>query len=400
LITFLSGLMTVVAAVLSLFALMYCVQVLLALVPPWRKRALVRAGTDRPSLAVVIPAHDEEAGIGTILSMVRPQLDAGDRLIVVADNCTDATAEVARGFGATVLERNHATDRGKSFALDYAVRYLENEPPAMVVFFDADSMVDSDTVAELAAACAKLGRPAQAKHVMLPVEGSRVDSRVSSFGNLVKNHVRLLGMRRMGLPSHLTGSGMIFPWSIISCAELAHGHLTEDKKLGIDLTIDGYPPYYCAEAAVWTEAPYTAKGAKTQRERWESGHLSLTRLAPQIMKTAFRHNDPGLFLLAVDIALPPMVLLILGLAAAVVPALLLVVLDGWTFPLWILALSLGLVLALTLAAWWVFGRAMLPARSLPLIVPFILSKIAVYSGNLLKRPESRWIRTDRTRPGK
>ena len=68
----------------------------------------------RPSCAVLVPAHDEEAGLPATLAALWPQLEAGDRLLVVADNCTDRTAAVARAAGAEVLERRDPDRRGKA----------------------------------------------------------------------------------------------------------------------------------------------------------------------------------------------------------------------------------------------------------------------------------------------
>src|SRR5262245_25842959 len=78
------------------------VECLAALLPPRR----ADGGGERPSCAVLVPAHDEEAVLGHTLADLRPQLRPGDRLVVIADNCTDGTALVARAAGADVVERH------------------------------------------------------------------------------------------------------------------------------------------------------------------------------------------------------------------------------------------------------------------------------------------------------
>jgi cellulose synthase/poly-beta-1,6-N-acetylglucosamine synthase-like glycosyltransferase len=105
--------------------------------------------TTRLTCAVLIPAHNEETGIGPTLSSILPQLGAGDRVLVVADNCTDATAAVARASGAEVVERTDATRRGKGYALDFGVRTLEKAPPAVVVIVDADCTLESGSLDRL-----------------------------------------------------------------------------------------------------------------------------------------------------------------------------------------------------------------------------------------------------------
>src|SRR5436309_2851699 len=96
----------------------------LAALLPRRRRAADQAGP-RPTCAVLIPAHDEEAGIGGTIRALLPQLQLGDRVVVIADNCTDRTAEQARSLGAVAAERNDPERRGKGHALDFGVRLLE-----------------------------------------------------------------------------------------------------------------------------------------------------------------------------------------------------------------------------------------------------------------------------------
>src|SRR5262249_5144144 len=99
---------------------------------------------------VVIPAHDEEMVIGATLSHLFRQEYPADRyaVVVVADNCTDRTAEIARAAGATVLERTNTELRGKGYALDWAFDRLMKEDAgtaheaAAFVIVDADTAVD------------------------------------------------------------------------------------------------------------------------------------------------------------------------------------------------------------------------------------------------------------------
>ena len=85
-----------------------------------RKDGAPTAGTSRAPLAVLVPAHDEEEGIAATLAAVLAQLGPHDRLLVVADNCSDATAAVARAAGAEVVERSSDL-RGKGYALAHGI---------------------------------------------------------------------------------------------------------------------------------------------------------------------------------------------------------------------------------------------------------------------------------------
>lgn len=129
----------------------------------------------RPRVAILIPAHNEESGIEATLATILPQLGKGDRALVVADNCQDKTASLARAAGAEVIERSHASLRGKGYALDFGVRHLAADPPEVVIIVDADCRVDAGAVDALAQATVRYQRPAQALYLMHapPGEGLR-----------------------------------------------------------------------------------------------------------------------------------------------------------------------------------------------------------------------------------
>jgi cellulose synthase/poly-beta-1,6-N-acetylglucosamine synthase-like glycosyltransferase len=114
------------------------VQVVCASMP--RRPAPMPAGA-RPQLAVLVPAHNESGVIAQTLQSVLPQLRQGDRLLVVADNCSDATARIAAACGAEVVERRDTSRRGKGYALHFGMRHLERLPPELVVIVDADCEV-------------------------------------------------------------------------------------------------------------------------------------------------------------------------------------------------------------------------------------------------------------------
>src|SRR3984893_6016332 len=87
-----------------------------------RRIVFATSGTRTP-VAILIPAHNEEGGISATLRSIAPQLAEHDRLIVVADNCTDGTKNVAEAEGAEVVSRSSSDKRGKGFALDFGLRY-------------------------------------------------------------------------------------------------------------------------------------------------------------------------------------------------------------------------------------------------------------------------------------
>ena len=208
-----------------------------------------------PLIAVVMPAHNEEAIIARTVGSIVAQLPPNGRLLVVADNCTDSTAQIASRAGAEVTLRRDANRIGKGYALDHGVRILSADPPQVVIFVDADCEVGQGSLAILAKHCASTGRPAQARYSMLTPPSASSADKVSQLAWVIKTLVRPLGSARLGLPCQLMGSGMALPFEIACQLNLATGHLAEDQKFGAELALIGKPPHFCPQARVRQPAP-------------------------------------------------------------------------------------------------------------------------------------------------
>jgi glycosyltransferase involved in cell wall biosynthesis len=121
---------------------------------------------------VLVPAHDEEKVLAQALTAIRAQLEPSDRLVVVADNCTDSTADVARKLGATVVERRDPLRPGKGYALDAGARFLESDPREAVIVIDADCVPQEGAIGSLARAMAAANGPVQGAYLMTAPAGS------------------------------------------------------------------------------------------------------------------------------------------------------------------------------------------------------------------------------------
>lgn len=351
--------------------------------------------TNRPKIAVLVPAHNEASGIGATIETLKPQLTERDRIIVIADNCTDETATIARELGATAIERKDTSLRGKGYALDCGLKFIAEEPPEVVVVVDADCIVEEGAIAKLAQLAAQSGKPVQANYLMEKPPQPRPKDLVSALAVTVKNVVRPSGLTRLGLPCVLGGTGMAFPWLVMKEVSLASGNLVEDMQLTVDLAIAGHPTLFCHDAKVTGRLPQQQEAAKQQRTRWEHGHLktSFTQV-PRLLKASFAQRRFDLLALALDFCVLPLSLLVMIWIAATGGAFI----AGWWGVTWIAGVLLvieGLLLILSIVASWVkFGRADLPLLTL-LSVPFyILWKIPLYLGFLIK-PQTQWIRTQR-----
>ena len=384
-------LLTLVAAMLLVPVAVLLAQVLLA-------GARVRptdAAARRPRVAVLVPAHDEAAGIAASLATVAPQLLAGDRLLVVADNCSDDTASVAAQAGAEVVERRDAERRGKGYALDFGLQRLRADPPEVVLIVDADCLVDPGAVERLARDCARHGRPIQALYLMQSPPDAGLKTRIAEFAWVVKNQVRPLGMLRAGLPCQLMGTGMAFPWVQIEHAPLASGHIVEDLQLGLDLAAAGTPPRFCPEARVTSRFPVDAGGLAAQRTRWEHGHLGvIATQAPRLLWRALAQARPALAALVLDLCVPPLAALTLLLLAVLAATALFAAVGGDAGPLQLAALGVVGLLAAVLLAWAGHARHIVSLRELLGAPLYVLGKIPIYA-RWFKARQVEWVRTKR-----
>ncbi|MET4389873.1 cellulose synthase/poly-beta-1,6-N-acetylglucosamine synthase-like glycosyltransferase [Bradyrhizobium sp. F1.4.3] len=391
-----SGFLVIVASFLTVPVTVFALEIIAGIMAA-RRNSLTEAGQqDHPPLAVLVPAHDESAGIRLTIEDIRKQMRPCDRLLVVADNCADDTAAVARAAGAEVVERNESAKRGKGFALDWGIRHLGQNPREIVIVIDADCRLANDALGNLARACARMDRPVQASYLMRTPAGSQVNYQVAEFAWRVKNWLRPLGLHALNLPSQLTGTGMAFPWEIIRLADLASTEIVEDMKLGLDLALAGRPSLFCPSALVTSEFASSAKGSGTQRKRWEQGHLTLIfKFAPRLFAAAVVRRDPKLLAITLDLTVPPLSLLGLLVLSTFGLSLSLAILNHSFAPLVITTANLLTLAIATILAWLKCGRDVVPIRALLLIPSYTFCKLKLYGQLALGRIDSHWTRTER-----
>lgn len=349
----------------------------------------------RQRLAILMPAHNEALVIAESLLSVIPQLGETDRLLVVADNCTDETSAIASVAGAEVIVRTDLAHRGKGYALDYGVRRLALDAPDIVIVIDADCQVAPGSIDLLARRCALSNRPVQSLYLMSAGKEAGLKMRIAEFAWTMKNHVRPLGLLRMGLPCQLMGTGMAFPWVQISAASLATAHIVEDLQLGIELARAGFPPVFCPEALVTSRFPTTTEAARGQRTRWEHGHLSvILNEAPRLLWESVRSLSLDRLAMALDLSVPPLALLVLQIAALWMVCIVFWLITSARLPLELITAAAALVSISILASWSRFGRDILSMGSLALAPIYSLAKIPIYLRFLFAR-QREWIRSKR-----
>lgn len=394
------SLLVAVAGILAIAVAVLCLEIVAAVALPQRHSAIRPGHGIRRRLAVLVPAHNESTGLLPTLADVQSQLLPADRLLVVADNCTDDTAAVAKAGGAEVIERHDATKLGKGYALDLGLRHLRLDPPEIVIIIDADCKVEGGAIDQLAWTSATTNRPAQALHIMNSPNELLVNHQVAEFAGRVKLWLRQRGLSALGLPCQLLGTGMAFPWDLISTADFTSGSIVEDIKLGLELSLAGYPPIFCPAALVTSEFPSSIRGARTQRKRWEQGHIDLIlKHAPRLFFLAIARRNWSLLVLTLDLTVPPISLLgilvsVMFLASAVAAFF------GFSLAAFEVSTAtlVGYMIAVFLA-WLKCGRDVLPAGAILSIVPYVFGKLGLYHEALSGKADAQWNRTDRTKSG-
>jgi cellulose synthase/poly-beta-1,6-N-acetylglucosamine synthase-like glycosyltransferase len=361
-----------------------------------RSFELERLPDSWPRVAVLIPAHNEGAGVVPTLADAKSQLRGTDRLLVVADNCDDDTAAVARAEGAEVHERRDPERRGKGYALSAGVAHLSGDPPDVVIIVDADCRLLPGAVERLASTCAQRQRATQASYMMRAPPGATLRYDVAEFAWRIKNFVRPLGLYRLDLPCPLTGSGMAFPWRTIRSANLASGNIVEDMALGIELAMRGEPPLFCPQAHVTSTFPLSTKGGETQRRRWQHGHLqTIVQSFGPLIRIGIVNRRFDQIALALDLAIPPLSSLVVAASTGVVIAFAMRWALLWSAPLYFAGAD-AIILVSAIALAWVFhGQDILPLGALPKIVPYVLSQLHIYRSILKSKGPAQWTRTDR-----
>jgi 1,2-diacylglycerol 3-beta-glucosyltransferase len=352
-----------------------------------------RAPVVPPRIAVVIPAHNEASQIAATVRSVREADFPAEGLgvFVIADNCHDDTAAIARREGAEAFERSDPIHRGKGQALDWFFRRCTDAYGAyeVVAIVDADTLVDHAFFQHVAAAFTD---PA-----ILVVQGYYGVSNprdswrtaLSSAALNVFHHLRPAGRNRIGGTAGLKGNGMAFRAGILKTFGWPAFSVVEDIEYSIRLLHEGVLVHYHPDAAVYGEMAADRRQAGSQRQRWEGGRWRLFRThAPGLLKAWITWRQIRFLDAFFDLFTPPLALLVIW-------QVLLLVLSLGAHSGAAPVLLGGLA---TTAAYVVSGlvlkRAPLFVWVCLLVSPvFILWKIPIYLKILRGQDADRWHRT-------
>lgn len=357
-------------------------------------------GARAPALRfdVVVPAHDEETGIAATVESLRavdypPELY---RVLVVADNCSDATAARAEAAGATVLVRDDPARRGKGYALAHAFAFCAAGAQAdAVVVIDADTTVSPGLLRAFARRFEAGAEAVQASYgVRNP--GASWRTRLMVIALSLFHVLRSLGRERLGLSAGLRGNGMGFSLGLLRRVPYGAFSIVEDVEYGLSLGEAGVRVHHVGEASVLGEMASRGGASRSQRRRWERGRraLALSR-GPRLLWTGLRRRDPVRIDLAMDVLVPPLATLVLVAVLGAGASLVGHALGGplWPAAPWLAAV--GFLGVYVLRGWALSGAGARGLVDLFVFAPvYVVWKIALS----LRRPEhprGEWVRTAR-----
>ncbi|HYK97541.1 MAG TPA: glycosyltransferase family 2 protein [Candidatus Acidoferrales bacterium] len=351
------------------------------------------ASTRKRMFAVVVPAHDEARVIARVLDSLARQTYPRERydVVVVADNCTDSTALIAREHGAIVHER-HDEARAKGHALRWILQRLaaERKYDAYAVF-DADSFVAPDFLERTNARLDAGSRVIQGHYRVLNAGASDLSAvREAALGSL--HLVRPRGRAALGLSAGLKGNGMVFDAATLERHGWPSTGLAEDVEMHLGFVAEGVRTDFAPEAVVRADMPTTFAEAASQNLRWEAGRLaSLGGGAVALLSEGIRLRDPMRIDAAAEQLIPPMSVALAASAAVTVASLA----TGAALPAALAGyacVAMGVHVLSGLVATGAPPRSYL---TLAKALPYVAWKIGIYVRAMALPRATEWIRTTR-----
>lgn len=263
-------------SILAFFTICYSYQIFYAIYALFRKPEKLTP-KELHSYAIVISARNESAVIAQLIESIKKQNYPSHLMdvYVVADNCTDNTAEVARKMGAIVYERSNNKQRGKGYALDYIFKIIQNSQNRDkydgYFVFDADNLLDPNYIAEMNKVFDNGYR------VVTSYRNSKnYDTNWISAGYSLwfLREAKQLNNPRMMLNTScaISGTGFLIHKDIIrKNGGWKHHLLTEDIEFSVDSVIHGEKIGYCGTAVLYDEQPTKFSQSWHQRLRWSKG---------------------------------------------------------------------------------------------------------------------------------
>ncbi len=265
------------------FTVFYLYQFIYILVPIFKRNKQEPAAAVMHRYGVMISARNEEAVIGQLIGNIKEQNYPRDLItvFVVADNCSDATAEIARSAGAVVYERINKQQVGKGYALDFLLTKISEDYPRDAFdgffVFDADNLLDENYISEMNKTFSQGHRIITSYRNSKNYDGNWISAGYSLWflrESQFLNNSRM----RLGISCAVSGTGFLVHRDII---EKNGGWkfflLTEDIEFSVHSIINGERIAFCRNAVLYDEQPTDFRQSWRQRLRWAKGFLQVFR---------------------------------------------------------------------------------------------------------------------------
>ena len=280
--------------VLGILAIIYFHHNLFLVLTIFFKKKKYPEAKENHFFAFIVSARNEEKVIGNLLDSIHAQDYPQDKykIYVIADNCTDNTALVAKEHGAIVIERHNTEKIGKSYALDMVLKYAISDDERIEAFivFDADNVVDKNFTKEMNKAFEDGNQIATSFRNSKNYGSTWV---ASGAGMTFFRECRVMHrMRsRLHMTTYVSGTGFLVSKKIIEENGGWVNHLLiEDVEFSIDEYLKGYKVAYVADAIMYDEHPKNLKDSCRQRLRWCRGnHQCFKKFHFKLFKNCFKH---------------------------------------------------------------------------------------------------------------
>ena len=241
----------------------------------------------------IIPAHNEEAVVANLIESLKKQAYNKDLydIYVIADNCTDNTAKVAKQAGAIVYERFDETKKTKGYALNWFLqqKIKENAPYDALFIFDADNIVDKDFIKNMNKKLCQGEDVVQGYRDIKNPSDNWISSGYALFYWTMHRFYHL-ARYNLGLSPLLNGTGFMVKFDVIKPQGWDTVTLTEDIEFSLKRIIAGKKLGWATDAICYDEQPTGFKQSWSQRSRWTVGHMQCIKEYTKSLAQAAKKN--------------------------------------------------------------------------------------------------------------
>lgn len=329
---------------------------------------------------VLMPAHDEATVIESSLKAIEADRRPQDQVLVVADRCSDATADIARSLGAAVLERGPTDEPGRAAARQAGLEHARELDWDAVLMLDADSIVEPGFFAACERALVPGIAAVQARSES--EQGGTLATQAALAAFTLQGITIPRGRDSLGVSVRLRGTGMAIRRDV-ALRHRFRAPASEDLFFTLDLLLDGLRCRHVETARLRSAGASSWDTFGGQKLRYEAGRMAAARAyLPRLLRRGVRERDPACLEAAWFLATPPFALTALSLLAgaalsAAVQAWPVTAVMGTGLLVLVLALATGLVqaragirtwLALLAAPWYLIWKAVVQVRALASVV--------------------------------